>query len=251
VAQLFANVYEDQARAEAYAQLGFPGTYFLAFRDLPRLLQEHVRGRAALDFGCGTGRSTRFLGGLGYTSLGVDISEPMLARARQLDPQGEYRLMGEADVSALPATAYDLILSTFTFDNIPTLDQKLALLMALQPRLKPAGRLVNLVSTPDIYVNEWVSFSTRDFPENRAVESGGRVRIVMLDVDDRRPVEDVVCSDQAYRRLYAAAGLQVVARHLPLGTAADGIEWVSETTIAPWAIYVLAPSANADAAAAV
>lgn len=249
--QPFANVYEDQTRAEAYARLEFPGTYFLAFRDLPRLLQEHVRGHVALDFGCGTGRSTRFLRDLGYKSIGLDIAEPMLARARQLDPQGEYRLVAEGDVSGLPATAYDLVLSTFTFDNIPTLDQKVALLTALQRSLKPSGRLVNLVSTPDIYANEWVSFSTRDFPENRAAESGGRVRIVMLDVEDRRPVEDVVCSDQAYRRLYAAAGLQVVATHFPLGTAADEIEWVSETTIAPWAIYVLAPVAITDADAAV
>lgn len=79
--------------------------------------------------------------------------------------------------------------------------------MSLRLSLKPSGRLVNLVSTPDIYVNEWASFSTRDFPENRAVKSGGRVRIVMLDVDDRRPVEDIVCSNEDYTRLYAAAGL--------------------------------------------
>ena len=236
----FANVYQDQSRADAYAQLEFPGTYFLAFRDLPKLFREHVRGRLALDFGCGTGRSTRFLRALGFSPIGVDVADAMLRRARELDPQGEYRLVGDGDLSGLAEAAYDLILSTFTFDNIPTLDRKAALLGSLRRRLTPSGRLVNLVSTPEIYVNEWASFSTRDFPENRLAESGGRVRIVMLDVADRRPVDDIVCSDEDYVRLYGAAGLEVVARHYPLGRPTDGIAWVSETTVAPWAIYVLA-----------
>ena len=243
MSQQFTNVYEDHARADAYAQLEFPGTYFLAFRDLPKLLHEHVHGCAALDFGCGTGRSTRFLRGLGFDPVGVDIAPSMLARARELDPQGDYRLVGDGDLSGLPTATYDLILSTFTFDNIPTLDRKATLLASLRQSLKPSGRLVSLVSTPDIYVNEWASFSTRDFPENRSVVSGGRVRIVMLDVGDRRPVEDVVCSNADYARLYTAAGLQSVALHCPLGSPTDGIDWVSETTVAPWAIYVLAPGA--------
>ena len=55
------NLYEDARRTQAYARLEFPGTYYLAYRDLPAILIEHVKGRKALDFGCGAGRSTRFL----------------------------------------------------------------------------------------------------------------------------------------------------------------------------------------------
>ena len=39
----FSNVYDDPARSEAYAQLEFPGTYSLAYRDLPAIIGEHVR----------------------------------------------------------------------------------------------------------------------------------------------------------------------------------------------------------------
>ena len=70
----FGNVYDDLDRARAYAELEFPGTYYLAFRDLPALLRKHARGTRALDFGCGTGRSARFLRGLGLEVVGVDIS---------------------------------------------------------------------------------------------------------------------------------------------------------------------------------
>jgi hypothetical protein len=33
----FANVYADAERAKSYASLDYPGTYYLAFRDLPAL----------------------------------------------------------------------------------------------------------------------------------------------------------------------------------------------------------------------
>ena len=59
----FRNVYEDTVRAEAYSRLEFPGTYFLAYRDLPAILGCHVAGRRAVDFGCGAGRSRSFATG--------------------------------------------------------------------------------------------------------------------------------------------------------------------------------------------
>jgi len=71
----FPNSYEDAKRAEAYAKLEFPGTYYLAYRDLPEIIFEHVKGRKAIDFGCGTGRSTRFLQKLGFNAIGVDVAE--------------------------------------------------------------------------------------------------------------------------------------------------------------------------------
>mgnify|MGYP006170551827 CR=1 FL=1 len=42
----FSNVYADGQRAESYARLEFPGTYYLAYRDLPAILAEHVHGKA-------------------------------------------------------------------------------------------------------------------------------------------------------------------------------------------------------------
>lgn len=240
----FANAYADEARADAYAGLEFPGTYYLAFRDIPAILAAHVTGTAALDFGCGTGRSTRFLRGLGFDLVGVDIADEMLRRARQSDPQGEYLRVADGDLGTLGSRRFDLVFSAFTFDNVPTMARKVALFRALAIVLRPAGRIVNLVSAPEIYTHEWVSFSTKDFPENRQAQAGDVVRIVMLDVADRRPVEDVLWSDEAYRQVYDRAALEVVAMHQPLGRAEEPQPWVSETTVAPWSIYVLRPKAG-------
>ena len=48
--------YQSATRAEAYSKLEFSNTYHLAFRDLPEIFSAYVKGAAALDFGCGTGR---------------------------------------------------------------------------------------------------------------------------------------------------------------------------------------------------
>jgi SAM-dependent methyltransferase len=235
----FTNVYDDEARARAYDALEFPGTYFLAFRDLPEIIARHLQRGSALDFGCGTGRSSRFLRSLGFRVTGVDIAEPMLARARQRDPAGDYRLVRDGDPAGLEAGPFDLVLSAFTFDNIPMRERKAVLLRQLGRLLSPGGRIVNLVSSPEIYTHEWASFSTVDFPGNRAARCGDRVRIVMLDVGDRRPVEDVLWTDEGYRDIYREVGLTVLETARPLGKATEPIPWVSEITVAPWTIYVL------------
>lgn len=235
-----SNVYDDATRADAYARLEFPGTYYLAYRDLPAIIREHVEGRRALDFGCGTGRSTRFLRGLGFDVLGVDIAEPMVAKAREADPGGEYRLVPDGDLGDLATGRFDLILSVFTFDNIPTFEKKAGLFESLRCLLNGGGRIVSLVSSPLIYVNEWASFSTRDFPENREAKCGDRVRIVMLDVEDQRPVEDILWTDEGYRDVYRHAGLAPIEVYRPLGKDSEPYPWVNETTIPPWVVYVLA-----------
>jgi SAM-dependent methyltransferase len=233
------NVYDDEKRAAAYAKLEFPGTYYLAYRDLPAIIREHVAGNRALDFGCGAGRSTRFLKELGFDAVGVDIAPDMITKAKEFDPDGRYLLIGEADFAPLGGESFDLILSAFTFDNIPEMKTKVRIFEALGTLLAEGGAIVNLVSDPAIYTNEWASFSTKDFPENADAKSGDRVKIIITDIDDARPVVDVVWSDESYRKTYAAAGLTPVEMRKPLAREDEPYRWVNETRIAPWVIYVL------------
>ncbi len=152
---------------------------------------------------------------------------------------GEYRLVPAETPPPLAAGVYDLVLAAFTFDNVPTFDKKVELLRALTTSLAQDGRIVIIVSAPEIYLHEWASFSTRAFPENHAARSGDVVRIVMLDVPDRRPVEDILCTDETYRKIFVQAGLSVIGAYHPLGRAGGPHAWISETTVAPWTIYVL------------
>jgi SAM-dependent methyltransferase len=128
----------------------------------------------------------RFFGNLGLNVIGADISQAMLDQARALDPSGDYHLVRDNIAGEFVPGSFDVILAAFTFDNIPNGAAKADVLSGLRILLAPAGCLLLVVSSPAIYVNEWASFSTRDFSENRHACDGDRVRIIMLDVPDRR-----------------------------------------------------------------
>lgn len=239
----FRNAYEDAGYAASYAKLEFPGTYYLAFRDLPAIFQAHVTGARAVDFGCGAGRSTRFLRTCGFRAVGVDIAEEMVAQARERDPEGTYVLVSDGDYAALGEGAFDLVFSAFTFDNVPTQEAKVRAMRGIRRLLAPHGRLVHVVSSPELYTHEWASFSTAGFPENRAANTGDVVRCVNVALDDHRPVDDVFWSDAAYVETHALAGLEPVREYRPLGREDEPVDWVNETRIAPWVVYVLKPRA--------
>lgn len=244
----FSNVYDDTGRAAAYATLEFPGTYYLAYRDLPEIIAKHVTGRVALDFGCGAGRSTRFLKKLGFDAIGIDISSSMISQATKADPSGTYRCVDDGDFSGFGPGQFDLVLTAFAFDNIPGVGNRCELLRGLRRLLKHEGRFILLGSTPDIYMHEWASFTTKAFPENRLAKSGDTVRIVMKDVADERPVVDLVWFHQDYANLFAAAELDLVAQYKPLGRQDEPHAWLTETSLAPWVIYVTANKHFSDAA---
>ena len=156
-----------------------------------------------------------------------------------MDSKGGYHLIKDGDFSQFTNNIIDLVLSVFTFDNIPTLEKKVMNFRGLGFLLKNEGRIVNVVSSPEIYTHEWASFSTKDFPENKHAKSGDKVRIIQADTEDKRPVEDVIWMDEYYQETYRRAGLELIKTYKPLARESEPYKWVNETRIAPWVIYVL------------
>lgn len=77
-----ADEYDEDIETNAYnAHLEFPGTSSLV---------PEVDGKRVLDAGCGTGMYTAWLVEQGGDVVGVDVSEEMLARAREKVPQAEF-----------------------------------------------------------------------------------------------------------------------------------------------------------------
>jgi SAM-dependent methyltransferase len=235
----FENAWGNRTRAESYSQLGFPNTYYLAYRDLPEIIFRHVKGNHAVDFGCGTGRSSRFLKDLDFKVTGIDISEEMLSIAKELDITGDYRLVSDGNYDHLGIRQFDLIQSIFTFDNIPGWDRRIKILSGLRKLMKPEGRMICLDSTPELYINECASFTTKDFPENRYARTGDIVKCIMLDVEDKRAVEDIFWTVSDYYKMFRMAELEVEAIYKPMGYDNEPFEWISEKEVAPWMIFVL------------
>lgn len=163
----------------------------------------------------------------------------MIKKAQEIDPEGNYLRIDDGDFSNIEKKSCDLVLSVFTFDNIPTKERKVNLFRGIGTLLSDGGKIVNLVSSPLIYMNEWASFTTKDFPENKSAKTGDKVKIVMTDVEDRRPVEDIIWYPEAYEEVYSEAGLEIEKVYKPLAFNTEPYSWKNETSIPPWNIYVL------------
>ncbi|MBV6457658.1 MAG: hypothetical protein HONBIEJF_00775 [Fimbriimonadaceae bacterium] len=244
------NVYADRSYADRYAALDWQGTYYLLKRDLPDILKRAATGTRALDFGCGAGRSTRLLRSLGFDAMGIDVSEAMVLQAQALDPGHDYRVVENGDFTGLEPASFDLILACFPFDNIPGDEQKITIMAGLQRLLSAGGIFVNIVSSSDIYRHEWTTFTTAPFPENLTAEAGDVVRIITKDFAGQPVCEDILCDDDTYRRIYREAGLVVVGDERPLGRPDDPVDWVSETAVAPWVIWILRSDSDDSASVA-
>jgi len=59
------------------------GTANPVLMDYARGLLTATAGRRAIDIGCGAGRNTVPLAGLGWNVIGIDLSRPMLEAALQ------------------------------------------------------------------------------------------------------------------------------------------------------------------------
>jgi SAM-dependent methyltransferase len=101
-----------------------------------------------LDIGCGTGLSTREAARAAVTgsAVGVDVSAPMLERARKLSAdEGLANItfeQADAEVHAFPATGFDLCISRF---GTMFFADPVAAFTNIGRALRPEARLVMLV----------------------------------------------------------------------------------------------------------
>ncbi|MBB2920082.1 class I SAM-dependent methyltransferase [Cupriavidus alkaliphilus] len=114
-------------------------------------------GERVLDIGCGAGASSLALAarvGAGGQVLGVDISEPLIGRARALAQRDTPALFQVADASSaeLPEAAFDILFSRF---GVMFFDDPIAAFAHMRRALRPGGR-VAFVCWRGAAENDWV-----------------------------------------------------------------------------------------------
>ncbi|MCU0565103.1 MAG: class I SAM-dependent methyltransferase [Oculatellaceae cyanobacterium Prado106] len=246
---MFASASQDhqthnyQKHSQEYSKIGIEGTYLLAFNAVAKLITHSAEyrqlwGKPALDFGCGTGRSTRFLRSLGFETLGIDVNPHMLAEAGQLDPSGQYQLI-EGDDLPFPSQRFDLIFQSFVLLEYATMAQMITLMQELYRVLKPHGKVIIVTATEAFYTQDWYSFGNR-IPENQALQSGDMARVAIQGTDI--VLYDYYWSDRDYRAVFEQAGFEVAPPLRPLAQGHEPYVWVNELEHPCWAIYSLSKS---------
>lgn len=184
------------ASADAWIkEQGEEGDYGRRFvLDAPMI--ERIRSQrfeAALDVGCGEGRFCRIMRNLGLRTVGIDPTEALIRRARQLDPGGDYRV-GRAETLDVADGSFDLVVSYLTLIDIPDLARALQRMVIA---LRPGGTLL---------IANLTSFSTAGLPDGWAAEGGGQPRFSIDHYLEERAVWT------SWR------GIRVQNWHRPLGT---------------------------------
>lgn len=114
-------------------------------------------GEVVLDVGCGCGATTAELASRVGTSgrvVGLDVSAPMLARAKdRLSGRPVELLLGDAATFALAVRAFDVLFSRF---GVMFFDEPRAAFVHLRGALKRGGR-VAMVVWQSLSANAWVT----------------------------------------------------------------------------------------------
>jgi ubiquinone/menaquinone biosynthesis C-methylase UbiE len=221
--------------AQKYLQADFKNTYYLGYRDIPFLLSKYVQGKKALDYGCGTGRSTRFLKMLGLDTIGVDVSKPMLGQALTIDKESRYFLIKSGELP-FQDNSFDLIFSCYVLFVIPSKEELLAIFKEIYRCLEKGGIFIAVTGTEDLYSYKWLSYNV-DFPQNIDLYTGKPTRIQLKDLNI--DFVNYFWKDSDYCQLFQDSKLEITEKHYPLGRDEDNMDWVSEREIPPYVVYIL------------
>jgi 2-polyprenyl-3-methyl-5-hydroxy-6-metoxy-1,4-benzoquinol methylase len=124
--------------ASKYAEKYFDDTF-----DLPNidgfLKQIPPRG-IILDLGCGVGQFSKYMMDRGFTVVGIDASDQMLAVAKEKEPTGVFHKMDMRKLS-FPPNSFDAILAAYSLIHIPQ-SEIVSTLVGCRTVLKPMGLLL-------------------------------------------------------------------------------------------------------------
>jgi len=114
------------------------------------LLDRFSRPDTVLEVGCGTGHFARWLGELGLTAVGVDLSAAMLAEAQALDSIPLVR--GNAYRLPFADGAFDLVALVTTLEFLEQPEEALAEAL----RVARCGVVLGVLNTPPVSM-AWAS----------------------------------------------------------------------------------------------
>lgn len=98
-------------------------------------------GQDVLEIGCGTGQLAALMTGNGAQVTGIDISEDMLATARENAPAAKFVHLTATEIDRLRAKRFDRIVATLSFSELSE-DELDLVLRTAGDVLNPGGVLI-------------------------------------------------------------------------------------------------------------
>jgi len=220
--------------ADAYAETDQLSHRYLAYRDIPSLIKQYIKGNQALDYGTGTGISAAFLHNLGLNVSGVDLNSFMLEKARENFPHIQFFEIEKL----MPHAQFDLIFSSFVLFDMKSKKEIVDYLDKAVSFMKKNGIIIVITGSEELYSvsRKWISYDS-DFDENRNLHSGdiAKLRLRYPSIEFR----DYFWKETDYFDCFQEAKLKVLKVHKPLGSKDDPYLWKDEKSYSPFTVYIL------------
>ena len=176
-------------------------------------------GSTVLDLCCGMGRHSLALTEFGYDVTGVDLSEVLLASARQFDSEQSVQWL-RGDMRDVPLQReFDAVVNLFTsFGYFDADEQNQKVLHEIDRLLKPNGKFLIDFLNPGYVKRTLVPHSTRHDEEHviqeyRTIEAGFVKKQIVIQQDNepaRRYSEQVRLYDkQDFERMLSKTALHI------------------------------------------
>mmetsp|Transcript_25589 Transcript_25589/g.53056 ORF Transcript_25589/g.53056 Transcript_25589/m.53056 type:complete len:306 (+) Transcript_25589:2-919(+) len=231
----------SKASAAAYAGIDLSeGTFWLMYRHaeaaIGKWLPAPPSEARALDWGCGSGKSARWLrSALSLAEVhGADVDPQMLEQARAADPLGEYAIAA-GGCCPFPPGRYDLVLSMCVLIEISSLDAMRAYAREAFRMLRSGGIAVAVSATEESRdpANKFLSFrylpSDPADPRNQRLRSGDRV---LCRNNCGLVMQDFFWTLDDIQTAFEAAGFLTLGVTRTTGAADDPFEWGAELRVA-------------------
>ncbi|QEL16203.1 class I SAM-dependent methyltransferase [Limnoglobus roseus] len=122
-----------------------------------------------VDLGCGTGRLCRHFAARGFECVGVDLSEEMLAKARENNPTVTFTVANLVDLAQIADGTFDYAACLFsTLGMVRGLEHRWAAVRSAFRVLKPGGRFVVHAHNRWFHRLGWQRFRTSDITMSQA-----------------------------------------------------------------------------------
>lgn len=236
---MLTHEYSSQYRALNYSNQ-IVGTGYLAYRDLADLFHTYLSKQLsqiyALDYGCGRGRSSKFLADLGCRVDAIDICSNMLEQAKhQTNSLIKYHLVSPYS-NSLPQSFYDLVLAQLVLVEMRSYQDINKMLAEQYYYLKPGGVLIHVTAAEPLLHRHWLTIDN-DFGINKTVKCGqaGKIRLINRNIE----LDSWYWSESLLEKSFQDNGFSLKHKHKPLGNTEDPYQWKDESSVSPYLIYVL------------
>lgn len=211
--------------AETYSKLGIKGTtYESGFEETKRILGD-LKGKTALDFGCGAGRTAKLLLSLGAGEvIGVDHNQSMIDQATR--SQIERSTFHKIDKKIpLEDNSIDVSLAAHVFVEVASIEEMKQISSEVFRVLKKGGRFIIITNNSKAIGCEYLSFG---YPKNDHLKSGEKIPCTIKKGKESFVIDDYFWYEEDYKKTLKEVGFSI-SMTFP---KSSGEGWLEENRVA-------------------